>query len=72
MEATAVRTCSIIAECPECNRAKRSIQLKRAVLVEELERDTDVRVASIVCGHDWSLSDLEKKNLRKALAEGLI
>lgn len=69
---TAERTCLLVLHCPECGGARRGVQLKRAVLVEELERDGDVRVLSGVCGHVWSLTVDEKTNLRKAIAEELI
>ncbi len=62
------RSCLLVAYCPEC-KEKRGLQLKRAVLEEELERDMDVRVLSATCGHVWSLTAQEKKNLGKFLEE---
>ncbi len=67
----AERSCSLLAYCPEC-KERRGLHLKRAVLLEELERDGDVRVASAICGHVWSLTADEKKNLRKHFADGVI
>jgi hypothetical protein len=72
METTAAeRSCSVLAYCPEC-RERRGLHLKHAVLLAELERDADIRVASPICGHAWSLTAEQKKNLRKYFADGLI
>jgi len=73
MEATATeRIVLLVVYCPECEGARRGTSLKRSVLIELLEQDADVRVYGGECGHIWSLGAGEKKNLRKALAEGLI
>jgi hypothetical protein len=62
----------VIAQCPECGGAERHITFTREVLSYLLRHDENVRVTSVVCGHTWSLTEPEKANLRKALAEGVI
>jgi len=59
-------TCSFVALCPECNDV-RSLEFKRRALEEELSKDVDIRVASHVCGHSWSLASEVKRNLRERL-----
>ena len=73
MEATAAeRLVPLLLVCPECNGEQRGTSLRRCVLVEMLEHDEDVRVLIPSCGHIRSLTTLEKKNLKKALAEGVV
>ena len=70
MQATK-RVCPIIGRCPECE-TERHITLSRDALSYLLEHDEQIMVISVVCGHNWELTDLEKTNLRKAMAEGLL
>lgn len=73
MEATAAeRIVPLVLECPQCGGEKRGTSLKRSALIGLLEEDADVRVMGGACGHIWSLTADEKKNLRRALAEGSI
>ena len=62
--------CPLIVYCPECGGTRRGTSLKRSVLVELLDSGDDVRVFGGQCGHIWSLTEAEKKSLRKALSEG--
>jgi hypothetical protein len=66
------RICPVIGRCPECDGAERHITFGRDALSYLLEHNEQIMVTSVVCGHTWKLTDLEKTHLRKAMAEGMI
>ena len=73
MEAANVeRIIPLVLNCPECGGEKRGTSVKRSVLVELLEQGADVTVMGGACGHIRTLTTDENKNLRKALADGVI
>ena len=58
----------LVIRCPElecATREKQTVQLSRAWLKEMLASGEDIRVLGPFCGHTWSLTTLEKDNLRK-------
>lgn len=66
---------NFLADCPICTRkVSASAILGRADLEEALARDADVRVIHMaeLGDHQWSLTQEQKANLRKQMAEGLI
>jgi hypothetical protein len=71
MEAIEESICTLQDQCPVC-KEQRSLSLKRDWLVKQLENDVEIKVASLICGHDWSIAPHARKNLRKALVEGIL
>jgi hypothetical protein len=63
----------ILIQCPfpECaNRPQQTAQFSRAELKKDLEADNDIRVFGAMCGHHWSLTDSQKKDLREVIEAG--
>jgi hypothetical protein len=59
----------LIIRCPQCPGLQQGTSLARERLTEMLQSGEDITVMGSQCGHVWSLSTLEKENLRKFLAE---
>ena len=65
----------ILIRCsqPECASLQpQTAQFNRTELKKELADNKDIRVFGTICGHSWNLSESEKNNISKALADGAI
>lgn len=63
----------ILIQCPfpECaNRPQQTAQFSRAELKRDLDADQDIRVFGVMCGHHWSFTYSQKKDLREAIEAG--
>ncbi len=58
-------------DCPGC-KVKHEIAVRRNWLKTELETGRGVRLYCIRSDASWNMSDPEKRNMRKAFADGIL
>lgn len=63
---------ALVIRCPQCPDIRQGTGVSRERLKQMIETGEEITVMGSQCGHTWPLSDQEKQNIRKALAEGMI
>jgi uncharacterized Zn finger protein len=63
---------ALVIHCPQCPDLQQGTGVSRERLKHMIETGEEITVMGSQCGHVWPISDQEKQNIRKALAEGMI